>query len=311
MTNHPTRTLLLTTALLAAGSWAAPGIPEDLQATRENHDVTLTWRGADDAYAYQVRRSVLAGQASGDDANFVTLAVVPRGSRAEQRYVDHVVGHAGGSYSYAVAAIDENGTTSPLSSIVGMTGPDDTAPAAPMISELKILDGAIILRWTAPPDADIVGYHVLRRSGDEAFAELTASLISDRQFRDANVADGTSYEYAVVAEDQRGNRSRISTPRSRRALVRAGLAAVTAVAAATRDGRPEISWAVYPNARGYIVARSEREATGFVPVSGLLTGPGYRDGSAVAASYYYVIIAVLESNRRTPPSTPTRWRREP
>lgn len=285
-------------------AWSAPAVPAAPRAAIDSDRVTLSWTPRGDVDVYQVQRAV------GETGRFHTIAVVPRGERGEQRFVDSLSTRAGERFFYALTAVDADGAESERGPAAGIRGPDTTAPAASMITALENRDGALLLRWSEPPDEDVAGYQIFRSTDGGESVLLNEALIEARELNDPDVLHGTVYGYAVIAVDVNGNASRPSATRSRRALSMASIDAVTGVSAATRDGTPSISWKPVAGSRGYIVARSEREESGFVPVSGLVGEASYLDPGATGNSYYYVVIAVLESNQRTPPSAPVVWRRD-
>lgn len=92
--------------------------------------------------------------------------------------------------------------------------PEDTfAPAAPEgLMSMTGLD-FISLSWDACGEKDLAGYRVWRRAeGQSDYVELTAAAIKETNFQDSTAERGRRYEYAVTAEDIRGNRSGRSAP---------------------------------------------------------------------------------------------------
>jgi hypothetical protein len=103
-----------------------------------------------------------------------------------------------GSVSGSVK-VTSNATNSPAT--IGLTG-DGVAASA----------HSVILNWDASSSADIIGYHVYRAIGTNAYAKLVTSPVSGLNYTDATVTGGTTYKYAVTAVDSAGMESAYSTP---------------------------------------------------------------------------------------------------
>jgi hypothetical protein len=84
------------------------------------------------------------------------------------------------------------------------------APSAP--SNLVAIDNAasILLRWTASPEADVVGYSVFRAESASGPYSTIARGVSSASFVDNSASPGTPYFYAVKATDRSLNRSAYS-----------------------------------------------------------------------------------------------------
>jgi len=66
---------------------------------------------------------------------------------------------------------------------------------------------AIDLVWAPVADMDLAGYNVYRREAGGTPVKLNVELVRTPAYRDASVAAGKSYLYAVSAVDVRGNES--------------------------------------------------------------------------------------------------------
>jgi fibronectin type 3 domain-containing protein len=66
---------------------------------------------------------------------------------------------------------------------------------------------AIDLVWAPVTDMDLAGYNVYRHEAGGAAEKLNGDPVKTPAYRDANVAAGKSYLYAVSAVDVRGNES--------------------------------------------------------------------------------------------------------
>jgi subtilase family serine protease/flagellar hook assembly protein FlgD len=107
-----------------------------------------------------------------------------------------------GTYGLRLTVSDEAGNTSEDVSWFRV----DTTPPQPPPSLVAQLHGAdVALSWDASPDADVVGYQVLRASSTGSFTPLGA-LVSGTSTTDPHIADG-HYRYVVVAVDAAGLQS--------------------------------------------------------------------------------------------------------
>lgn len=83
---------------------------------------------------------------------------------------------------------------------------DTTPPSA--VSDLSAsgLDQQVLLDWTAPADADLVGFDVYRATASGGpYDQINGSLVTLSEFTDTSVSNGTTYYYVVTAVDDSGN----------------------------------------------------------------------------------------------------------
>lgn len=86
---------------------------------------------------------------------------------------------------------------------------ETTAPAAPTGLTATASAGAVTLAWTAPADADVISYSLLRDNGDGVFNTIARNLTST-SIVDNTALPKVNYTYKVVAYDNCGNRSEAS-----------------------------------------------------------------------------------------------------
>lgn len=86
---------------------------------------------------------------------------------------------------------------------------ETTAPAAPTGLTASASKGAVTLAWTAPADADVISYSLLRDNGDGVFNTIARNLTST-SIVDNTAMPKVNYTYKVVAYDNCGNRSAAS-----------------------------------------------------------------------------------------------------
>lgn len=85
---------------------------------------------------------------------------------------------------------------------------DAVRPAAPSFTRQVARDGVAYIEWTPAAADDVVGYMLLRATGDSpAFSIATRSLIGVNSYVDKTVTNGVRYRYEVVAVDASGNES--------------------------------------------------------------------------------------------------------
>jgi len=117
---------------------------------------------------------------------------------------------------YTVRAVRGAGADArigPSSPAACVTPVDTFAPAPPEGLATVASEGMISLIWQPNTEADLGGYLVLRGiAGGDTLQPLTPTPISEARYRDAEVAPGTRYVYAVVAVDNRFPVPNLSAP---------------------------------------------------------------------------------------------------
>lgn len=86
---------------------------------------------------------------------------------------------------------------------------ETTVPAAPTGLTATASAGTVTLAWTAPADADVISYSLLRDNGDGVFNTIARNLTST-SIVDNTALPKVNYTYKVVAYDNCGNRSAAS-----------------------------------------------------------------------------------------------------
>jgi hypothetical protein len=113
------------------------------------------------------------------------------------------------TYYYAVSIVGNRAEpyAETLASPPATVTPRDTFPPGPP-ANLNVVPeaGVLILLWSAPPDDDVAGYRIYRRSeASPAGVLLEPELIRELSYRDQKVQSGTTYTYSVRAVDVHGN----------------------------------------------------------------------------------------------------------
>ncbi|MCR5887251.1 hypothetical protein LRS06_05550 [Hymenobacter sp. J193] len=174
--------------------------PLGISAYAAGPAVQLTWDDArrDPAVvAYRLyRRAASATAATGPAraADFTRLAA----ALVSPAYTD-AAAKAGQTYQYAVAAVDAQGTESPLSPVmvVRVTGAPLVPPAQlvarPVATGLEV-------SWSRPAVAPAKGYALYRRQRDQLTAQRLATLTATQtRYLDQTAKPGTLYIYSLSA----------------------------------------------------------------------------------------------------------------
>ncbi|MGZ4638789.1 MAG: metallophosphoesterase, partial [Actinomycetes bacterium] len=147
-------------------------------------------------------------QAASDNVAVTGYRVYRNGTKvADQtstRFFDTVV--AGGTYRYAMTAVDAAGNESSPSATVLAT--DKTAPTAPTgLSGRAVSSGQIDLTWGAATDNIGVAAYRVYRDGALLADRVPPATAGATTFRDSSARPGTSYRYQVSALDAAANES--------------------------------------------------------------------------------------------------------
>ncbi|MBN1422274.1 MAG: alkaline phosphatase [Planctomycetes bacterium] len=170
-----------------------PAVPTELAATAGDGQVSLEWAdGGVDVAGYNVYRSTTPG---GD----YTQIGEPVTANA---YTDSPV-TSGTTYYYVVTAFDSHGNESGYSAEVSATPYDTVPPAAPTGLEATAGDGQVSLEWADNGEGDLVaGYNVYRSTtSGSGYAQINGSLVTESDYTDDTVENGTTYYYVVTAVD--------------------------------------------------------------------------------------------------------------
>jgi pectate lyase len=86
--------------------------------------------------------------------------------------------------------------------------PDTTAPAAPTGFWALAGNGTVSLEWADNNEADFDGYNIYRSTtSGSGYSKLNGSLLSDSNYIDNSIVNGTMYYYVVTAADTSSNES--------------------------------------------------------------------------------------------------------
>jgi len=183
-----------------------PAAPTGLAATDGEGQISLDWdnNGEGDLASYNVYRSTTSGSGYFKQNNLPLAGSI---------YVDY---HAvvGATYYYVVRAVDtfwnESGNSDEVSAITF----DATPPPAPTDLSATGDNRFVVLDWN-DGDRYVAGYNVYRSTtSGSAYVLLNGSLLSDSNYIDNTVTNGTTYYYIVTALDESLNESDASAEAS-------------------------------------------------------------------------------------------------
>jgi fibronectin type 3 domain-containing protein len=177
--------------------WDAPlHPPEKVKEVAGDKRVDLSWEPVEGASGYNVYRR-------GEDEIFSSRPL-NREPLLETQFADLSVENEK-KYIYSVRTLrrvvktDVEGKDSRE---VAVTPTDMIPPGPPMGLVAIPLKNGMELNWRKNQEADLLGYHVYRKSpGERDFRRLTESPLTKESYLDAQVELGQDYEYAVTAVD--------------------------------------------------------------------------------------------------------------
>ncbi|MGY6757717.1 fibronectin type III domain-containing protein [Klenkia terrae] len=243
----------------------APATPGAVTATPGDGRVDLTWPAntEPDLATYRVLR------------DGVEIATVTGTSFTDTALV------ADRAYSYALVAVDTHGNRSATGPSTSATPTDTTAPGAPAGPAATAGERQVGLTWTAPADADVVGYRVLRDGVVVATTTGTSATVT-------GLAPGAAATFTVVAVDGHGNVSAASAAVTATPYDSTAPAAPTAVTARAASGSATVSWTA-PADPDPLVYRVYRDG---VLVASPTASPVVLTGLTNGTSYSITVVAV-------------------
>jgi fibronectin type 3 domain-containing protein len=267
---------------------APPAQPTGLAAVAGDGIVTLTWTPTAGIASYTVQR----GTAPGVYTTTVT-------GIQDIVYVDSTVAN-GTPYFYSILAVNSQGT-SPVSSEVSATPvAPSTAPPAPTSLNASPAADRVKLSWSASANAD--SYTVRRGTVTGVYTQTFAN-ITDTGFVDTSIVNGTTYFYAVAAENSFG--TGVNSTEAMIATVAPTAPPVpTGLVATEGNGELSISWDTDPGAATYTLRRGT--ATGvYTQTFPGITGTLYKDSTVLNGTPYFYAVAAVNSAGTSANSTET------
>jgi fibronectin type 3 domain-containing protein len=171
--------------------------------------VVLQWRAntEKDLYGYRVYRANFLSE----EFSQVTVGPVP-----DTVFTDTInVRTLTRSVYYKVMAVDRSQNPSGFSAPLALKRPDLLPPVSPVFVTVNASDKGIELRWINSSSTDVERHLLYRRPvGKPEWEPVAAFKRADSVVRylDVNTGIITTYEYTLVAEDERGLRSQLAKP---------------------------------------------------------------------------------------------------
>jgi len=262
----------------------APSAPT-LSGTPGNNVANLSWNTVANADKYVVKRSTTAGGPFVDIDTNVT----------DSAYIDNNVTN-GTSYYYVVVAVNAKGESAPSNEVSVTPEEAVTAPLSPTLSGTPG-NNVVNLSWNPVANAD---RYVVKRSTTASgpFIDIDTN-VTDSDYSDNNVTNGTTYYYVVVAVNAIGESSPSNevsaTPEN---VITAPTAPVLTGSAG--DQTVHLSWNSIPDVQ-FIVQRSTTPDGPFTEIANNVTGTSFTDTTVNnGTTYYYYVIAFNANGDVTP-----------
>jgi len=182
---------------------------------------------------------------------------------------------------------------------------DTEAPSVP--TGLSAVPGnhVVTLNWDDNSESDVNGYNVYRATvSGGPYTKQNPLLLSDSNYTDSNVTNGTTYYYVVTAVDMSANESDNSAQVSATPYADTTPPAVpTGLSAAPGQGTVSLNWNDNGEGdlAGYNIYRSTVSGGPYTKQNGpLLTSSAYIDNNVTnGTTYYYVVTAVDASTNQS------------
>ncbi|MGN6325271.1 pectinesterase family protein [Pseudolysinimonas sp.] len=185
-----------------AGAPVAPAAPSGFVAKLGSAGVpTLSWSASSGATGYVLSRSASAAG---------PFTRINAGSTTATSFTDSGA-PVGATAYYTLTATNAAGSSSAVSASVAVPR-DSTPPKAPSSPKVAVIPtGGVTVSWKANAEADLAGYLVMKRNGDDVYVPWTptgsASTLVTPSFSDLSVVEGDTDYYRVRAVDTSGNQS--------------------------------------------------------------------------------------------------------
>lgn len=207
---------------------------------------------------------------------------------------------------YGVAAIDQVYNPSPLSVYYAVPMPDFNPPVNALFKEYVTGYGGITLKWQPSPSEDIKTQYLMRKSefdfAWQPYLKLSGDSLKITQFRDTLTKSNIWYEYALVAEDSSGLKSKPSESLRIQQPEKNPFPVVKNVQVfVSKDNKMiKLTWDFDMNAVGFKIMRSKKgepvQTYEFVPGS---KREFYDKWLTPNTEYNYAIIAEIPDGRQS------------
>lgn len=219
--------------------------PRGLQAELADGKVRLAWHRPD----FYTRGYYVYRSGSGQDSLKQVSELIVTDS-TEIVYIDHTaLAQNSLSYTYAVKAVNTSYAISSYSELVNIAAPGTVKLTTPVNVNARVIDSSVVVFWDNKSDKNVLGYNLFKRiKTDGAMPANKFELLNKEPlsagrnyFKDAEIAEGVTYEYAVQSLSVNKQESALSAPvasgfKSKRLLPATGLQVTT------KGGSVFLSW---------------------------------------------------------------------
>lgn len=178
-----------------------PAVPNNLQAAAGNAKVSLSW---DTNTETGLKTYVVYQGTSSDDLTEQSAVNAPATTTTITGLENDT------TYFFAIAAEDETGQRSSLSTAVSAT-PTAEIPAAPNNLQAVAGNAEVTLSWDTNTETDLKSYVVYQGTSSDDLTEQSAVNAPATTTTITSLENDTTYYFAVAAEDEAGHRSSLST----------------------------------------------------------------------------------------------------
>jgi len=267
----------------------APPAPSGVSATPGDAQVSVSWTAVTGATSYNIYRSTGAGSQGSKIGSSLTTA-----------YTDTAAVN-GTTYFYEVTADNAAGEGPASAQSSGATpAVPVTAPAAPTAVNATAGNAQVTLSWTGVTGA--ASYNIYRSTSQGAQGSKLGSS-SAPNYLDATAVNGTTYYYAVSAENAAGEGpASAQSPGVTPAVPLTAPAAPTGVNALAGNAQVSVSWTAATGATSYSIYRSTSPGSlgSKIASSSSVT---FTDSSAINGTTYYYVVTAVNAAGESPAST--------
>ena len=262
-----------------------PAVPANLTATAGNARVSLSWDAADDAAEYQVYRAATAAATPARIASTTTIT--------DTSYTDTGLTNDT-TYYYVVRSVNTAGASGDSTKVSAMPFVPVVIPTAPANLSATAGNAQVSLSWDASAGTD--EYRVYRAASTGSFTRIASgTTITDTNYTDTGVTNGTAYRYTVRAYNTAGESGDSNTVSATPAIPIP--AAPENLSVTTTTSAAALSWNAVTGATAYQVYRATGAGSFTRIASGsTITGTTYTNtGLTEGVSYRYTVRAVNSS----------------